>query len=151
MVGNAMIFFVSSAAVYMGEAKSISCWSTRRNNRIGNWSIVKFDGNTHAFSVIIYLVYFSKLLQFFKRFKSAVRFVFQLGLTLPVCVIDVCVHSVAPLWKNNSDQSYTCPRDYRLPAIMCAQLRTPPEILRTSQHYRIKRDLNWSPMMPDEM
>ena len=111
MVGNAMIFFVSSAAVYMGEAKSISCWSTRRNNHIRDGSIVKFDGNTHTLvAVIIYYRYFSKLLPFFKWFKTAVWFVFQLGLTLPVCVIDVCVHSVAPLWKNNSDQSYSCPR-----------------------------------------
>ena len=33
--------------------------------------------------------------------------------------------------KNNSDQKYSCPRDWRLTPIVCAQLNTPPETPRT--------------------
>ena len=42
-----------------------------------------------------------------------------------------------PDWTNKSGQAYSCPRDERLSAIICAQLKTPPE-LRTSQQYRIE-------------
>ena len=34
-------------------------------------------------------------------------------------------------WKNNTDETYSCPRGWRLSAIMCAQLSTPPETPRT--------------------
>ena len=40
-----------------------------------------------------------------------------------------------PDWKKNHDQTCSCPRGWRLPAIRCAQFRTPPE---TSQHYCIE-------------
>ena len=43
--------------------------------------------------------------------------------------IFLCVRSC---WKNNSDQTYNCPRDWHLSAVMCAQLRTPPETHRTT-------------------
>ena len=43
-----------------------------------------------------------------------------------------------PDWKTNSDPTYNYPRVWRLSAIMCAQLRTPPETPWTiSQHYPI--------------
>ena len=37
-------------------------------------------------------------------------------------------------WRHNQDQAYSCPRDWSvvcLSVVMCAQLRTPPETLRT--------------------
>ena len=40
--------------------------------------------------------------------------------------------------KNNSDQTYSCPRDWRASATMCAQFSTLPQAPRTSQHYCIE-------------
>ena len=52
--------------------------------------------------------------------------------------------------KNVTNQTYSCPRDWRLSASWVTKL-SPIETPRTSQHYRIegfKGALNWAPIMP---
>ena len=40
--------------------------------------------------------------------------------------------------EHSTDQANSCPGDWRLSAITCAQLRTTPGSHHTSQHYRIE-------------
>ena len=47
-----------------------------------------------------------------------------------MCNGNLKIFIVAPDWKNNIDQTYSCPRDKRLLVIICAQFRTPPKTLQ---------------------
>ena len=63
-----------------------------------------------------------------------------------------CEYAYQPRSKNYSDQTCSCPRDWRLSATIYVQFRTPPETPGTiTALYRIegfKGALNWSPIMP---
>ena len=56
-----------------------------------------------------------------------------------------------PVVENNSNQTCSCPGAWRVSPTMCAQLRSPPETPRISEHSIVYRSLrgarNWAPIL----